>query len=69
MIVIFPVQPLKLMTGTTENGRLGAVTVDVERLFSLSEAMLSLGLLEAVIGLFSGPSFVGLFRMSERAFC
>ena len=42
MIVIFPVQPLKFMTGTAENERLGAVTVDVERPFSLSEAMLSL---------------------------
>ena len=59
------------MTGTADNGRLGAATVGVERLFSLSEAEaeLSLGFLEAVVGLSSGPSFVELFRISERAFC
>ena len=69
MIVIFPVQPLKFIRGTADNGRLGAVTVGMERLFSLSEAVLSWGFLGAVLGLSSGPSFVGLFRICGTKSC
>ena len=69
-------QPLKFTTGVADIGRLGALdtgrleVIGVERLFSLSEAMHALwGFLGAILELFFGASFVGLFRISERTFC